>query len=170
MPIRDNYRRGGLGGHIWYPPVVDSLAISSDGRLIAAAVLTKDGTAIRSWDAKSGTEKQSLVISKDRSVDRIRFSPQRQVLAVAYTESRLLNRAPGDRQPPTADEFRNKWAIDFWDLETNQLKTAIEFSRRRTFGFAYHPNAAYIAVTGGDRLVFVATEPVVRDSADTGPQ
>jgi WD40 repeat protein len=111
--------------------VVDGVAFSPDGRLIAAA----RGRTIRMWRSDDGTAVADL--PTPHPLTSIAFDPTEELLAA------------GDASG----------AVSIWDVDTQQLLTRFTGHTQLVSGIAFSADGRYLATVGEDGLAKVWTAP-----------
>jgi WD40 repeat protein len=104
------------------------IVYSPDGKMLAAAGIMENGTAVRLCEAATGRELRRLGGGQDQYLD-IAFSPRGDVLAAR-----------------PADGHR----VDLWDAGTGKLLRRLETGRDPVLAFAFSPDGKLLAAAGGD--------------------
>ena len=132
--IRDGTTGAVLASLAGHQSVVNTVAVSPDGRTIASV---SDDFSTRLWDVERRTERWSLVVPR-----ALRDSHFYCVMAVAF--------APDGRTIATGD---NGGYIQIWDVATGELRESWVADPRKVEQVLYSPDGATIASVGRDPAV-----------------
>ena len=156
------------------PGGVHNVAVSPDGKLLAAAV----GSRIRFWDMDTYQEKPDLT-PPFRFLRIVAFSPDQRRLAVAGSQSSLtgpgiiclirldtgqveatieahhtrihgLVFSPDGRRLVSTSSDRT---ARIWDVQTGQLERQLDGHFDEVFAAAFHPDGRRLATAGRDRII-----------------
>ncbi len=122
---------------------IESLVLSPDGSMVAAELARSDEEVshkeILLWDSQSGTRRATIPLAEEEPVNRLTFSPDGQLLAVAY-KNKLMVFATRDGQAiPLGSQ-----AIDELGTHSSDIRD-VEFS----------PDGKYIVTASADRTARV---------------
>jgi RNA polymerase sigma factor (sigma-70 family) len=107
-----------------------SLAISPDGRLLAAAGEQKDKQAVHLWDLTNGKELKPVPTPRGTGV-AVAFSPSSKLLAIATQEG----------------------AVSLWDVASGKEKARFAGHANGTSSVAFDPDGKTLISGGADRTV-----------------
>jgi WD40 repeat protein/serine/threonine protein kinase len=116
------------------PAAVTSLAITPDGRLLAAGF--GHGPTLSVWSLADGKRQAPFQGSRGEQLGGLAFSPQGDLLAAAY-------------------DHLGQHGILLWDVASRQLKPAVLPSLESVAQVVFSPNGRHLAATCGDAGIVV---------------
>jgi WD40 repeat protein/serine/threonine protein kinase len=116
------------------PPPVSSLAITPDGKLLAAGF--GRGPTLSVWNLADGQRQAPFRGSRGEQLGGLAFSPQADLLAAAY-------------------DHLGEHGILLWDVASRQLKPAVLPSLESVAQVVFSPNGRHLAATCGDGGIVV---------------
>ncbi|HKB03464.1 MAG TPA: WD40 repeat domain-containing protein, partial [Gemmataceae bacterium] len=118
----------------------DVLAVSPDGRWVAASHHTGEGMAVQVWDATTGREGPGFNLEK-RQVGRLAFGPDGTTLAAVGGTNRFDSSGLG-------------WAV-LWDVTTGAVRQTLTGSKGFWHSIAFSPDGRSAATSGADGVIRV---------------
>ncbi len=118
------------------PGIVPALAVSPDGKVLASG--DDDSGTVTLREAPTGRELRAIAAAKGGGVGRLRFSPDGQLLAVAYT--------PQGHKPPR---------LRVWELATGTARFDFSGPDGEIAALCFSPDGRRLASGGADTTVLL---------------